>query len=500
MSIMGVDIGTTGTKAVVFKEEGSILASHYVEYPLHTPEPDQCELNPNEVWSAVKETITASAAGTAASDPLGAIGISTLGDSLTLIDRHGAALSNTVVGAADRRAIPQTAKIMERFDRVSLFEQTGEPLNAVCVIPKILWFRENRPEIYKKTARFTGWQEIVHLRLGLTPSMDYSLASKTMLMDIHHRDWAKDLLDACGLSPDQFYPLSPSHAIVGTLEGRYAHPLGLDPGTPVVAGGFDQCCCALGAGVLTAGKVANTIGTLEAITAISDSPRLQRTLLEGNYGCGFHVIQDSYFSLGYVTTSGGVLRWYRNTLGTEESSRARELNLDPYETIINSTDDRPSPLYILPSFAGAGTPWLDEREKGSIFGLTLGTEKRDIVKGILDGICYEVRLNLETLAASGITVESLRAVGGGTRSDRWMQLKADITGIPVEVTGVSEAGCLGAAFLAGLGAGLYSTPDDIDHIVKVNRVFEPRCQYRAQYDAGYEKYVELRKAVHGFVI
>lgn len=500
MSIMGVDIGTTGTKAVVFDEEGSILASHYIEYPLYTPEPDQCELDPNEVWSAVKETITGSAASTATNDPVGAIGISTLGDSLTLIDRHGAALSKTVVGAADRRAVPQTAKIMERFDRASLFEQTGEPLNAVCVIPKILWFRENRPEIYEKTARFTGWQEIVHLRLGLAPSMDYSLASKTMLMDIHHRDWVRDLMEACGLSPDQFYPLSPSHTIVGTLKSRYADPLGLDPGTPVVAGGFDQCCCALGAGVLTTGKAANTIGTLEAITAISDSPRLQHTLLEGNYGCGFHVIQDSYFSLGYVTTSGGVLRWYRNTLGTEESRRAREQNLDPYETIINSTDDRPSPLYILPSFAGAGTPWLDEREKGSIFGLTLGTEKRDIVKGILDGICYEVRLNLETLAGSGITVESLRAVGGGTRSDRWMQLKADITGLPIEVTGVSEAGCLGAAFLAGLGAGLYSTPGDIDHIVKVNRVFEPRRQYRAEYDAGYEKYVELRKAVHGLVI
>jgi len=500
MSIMGVDIGTTGTKAVVFNEEGDILASHYIEYPLYTPAPDQCELNPHEVWSAVKKTITAAAAHTTSRDPVKVIGISTLGDSLTLLDRHGDPLTNTLVGAADRRAVPQIDKLLERFDRVSLFEMTGEPLSAASVIPKILWFRDNRPEIFDRAARFTGWQEIVHHRLGLEPSMDYSLASRTMLLDIHKRDWARDLLNSCGLSPGQFYTLSPSHAVVGRLDSTYADPLGLDQGTPIVAGGFDQCCCALGAGVLSAGQVANTIGTLEGITAIFDSPHLQHTLLEGYYGCGFHVTGDSYFSLGYVTTSGGVLKWYRNTLAREEMERAQMLNMDPYEIIINSIADRPSPLYILPSFAGAGTPWLDEREKGSIFGLTLGTEKRDIVKGILDGICYEVRLNLETLAASGIVIESLRATGGGTRSDKWMQLKADIIGIPVEVTDVSEAGCLGAAFLGGLGAGLFSTPGDINHLVKVNRVFEPRSQYREPYDEGYEKYVKLRKTVQGLVI
>jgi xylulokinase len=497
---MGVDIGTTGTKAVVFDDVGSILASHYIEYPLYTPLAGQCELNPDEVWSAVKESITAAASKTTSRDPVTVLGISTLGDSLTLLDKNGSPLSNTLVGAADRRAVPQLDALMHHIDRVSLFEVTGEPLSAASVVPKIIWFRENKPEMFDQTAHFTGWQEIVHLRLGLDPSMDYSLASRTMLMDIHKRTWADEFLSSCGLSSDRFYPLAPSQHVVGTLTGTHAASLGLNPGITVVAGGFDQCCCALGAGVVSEGPVANTIGTLEGITAVSPSPRQQHSLLEGFYGCGIYVTGDSYFTLGYVTTSGGVLKWYRNTLGREEMEEAREHNRDPYELIIESVDDYPSPLFVLPSFAGSGTPWLNEREKGSMFGLTLGTEKRDIVKGILDGICYEVRLNLETLASSGIIIRSLRATGGGTRSDKWMQLKADITGIPVEVTDVHEAGCLGAAFLGGLGSGLYSSPGDIHQLVKVNRVFEPRPQYRKPYDQGYENYIKLRKTVQGLAI
>ena len=497
MSIMGIDVGTTGTKSVLFDDSGAIIASHYVEYPLHTPAPDQCELNPREVWAAVKDTMTVAAAHSSAVDPVKAIGISTLGDSLTLLDKKGEPLSNTLVGAADRRAVPQMEKLLQSYDRASLFDVTGEPLSAASVIPKILWFRDNKPDVFESTAKFSGWQEMVHQRLGLDPSIDYSLASRTMLMDVRKRDWATDLLHSCGLSPDQFHSLTPSYHVVGTLGSSVAETLGLQKGIPVVAGGFDQCCCALGAGVLSEGQAANTIGTLEAITVISKSLHLNPALLEGFYGCGIYVTGDSFFSLGYVTTSGGVLKWYRNILGKDEVEQARRQNSDPYDIILGSVDDKPAPVYVLPSFAGSGTPWLDEREKGSIFGLTLSTEKRDIVKGILEGICYEVRLNLETLSSAGIAIESLRATGGGTRSNTWMQLKADITGLPVEVTDVAEAGCLGAAFLGGLGTGLYNSPQDIHDLVKVNRVFEPRSRFHNLYNQSYETYMHLKKTVRG---
>jgi xylulokinase len=157
-------------------------------------------------------------------------------------------------------------------------------------------------------------------------------------------------------------------------------------------------------------------------------------------------------------------------------------------------------VYVLPYFAGAGTPWLDPNQRGAIFGLTLASERSEIVKGILDGTCYEIRINVESLAAAGIDITCFRAIGGGARSSRWMQLKADVTGIPVETTRVTEAGCLGAAFLAGLGSGIYGGPEDLEDIVRVDRTFEPRPGETARYRESYLMYRELRSRLEGLVI
>lgn len=500
MSLLGVDIGTTGTKAVVFDEAGHILASLYQDYPLYIPEPDQCELDPDEVWQAVTGVVKAASRDVQKKDPVRSIGISTLGDSVTPLDSAGNTLSTTVIGAADRRALPQTAWIEEHVSREDIFMHTGAPLHAYSAIPKIMWFRENRPDIFERTHKFTGWQEIMHLRLGLEPAMDFSLASRTMLVDIRNEDWAEDLLQACGLSSSLLFPLARAEHVVGRLDRQHARPMNLEPGVTVVTGGFDQCCCTLGAGVVIPGMAANSVGTLESIIAVSDRYRLELPLLEGNYGCGIHVTAGSYFSLGYVTTSGAVLRWYRDELGIAEKMQAREMDADPYELIIDSTEDRPSPVYLLPYFAGTGTPWLDTKQKGALFGLTLDTQRSDIVKAMLDGICYEVRVNLETMKSAGIEISALRSIGGGTRSDRWMQLKADITGVPIEVTEVAEAGCLGAAFLAGLGCGVYSAPSDIREIAVVKKVFETRQEHKRQYDERFEQYLELRERVKGLLI
>jgi xylulokinase len=425
------------------------------------------------------------------------VGISTLGDSLTLLDAVGSPISNTVVGAADRRAVKQTQWLHTQLGRDALFQKTGAPLHAFSMVPKIIWFRDNLPEEFARAARFTGWQEIIHTLLGVDPRMDYSLASRTMLLDIRAGDWAYDLLERCGISHRRFFPLAWASEIVGRTPRSL---LGLAPGVQIAAGGFDQCCCAIGAGVLRPGTAALSVGTLEALTAIYDRCRIEKPLLDGNHGCGFHALKGRYFSLGYVTTSGGVLRWYRDTFGAQETDAASKCGRDPYELIIEPVPDRPSSVYVLPYFAGAGTPWLDLNQRGSIFGLTLSTERSEIVKGILDGTCYEIRINVESLAAAGIDITRFRAIGGGARSNRWMQLKADVTGIPVETTRVAEAGCLGAAFLAGLGSGIYGSPQDLEGIVSVDRVFEPRPDQTARYQESFQMYRELRSRMEGLSI
>jgi len=497
MSLLGIDIGTTGCKAAAFDLSGEQLSSGYEEYPLIVPESDFCELDPRTVWEAVRGVIEKVANDVRVSDPVSAIGISTLGDSVTPLDRNGRPLYNTVVGAADRRAVRQAEWIEERMSREELFTLTGAPLHAYCTIPKILWFRENLPDVYERCAKFTGWQEIVHGNLGLDPAMDYSLASRTMLMDIHEKRWAEKLFEICGIEESLFHPLAGSSHEVGKLDAGHAALLGLEPGVSVVTGGFDQACCALGAGVLRGGEAALSLGTLEAVTAVYDRCSPDPSLLQGNYGASYHVLQDFFISFAYLTTAGAVLRWYRDTLGGAEVDEAARNGCDPYEVMIDSTSDRPSDVFVLPYFTGTGTPWLDLEQRGTLFGLTLDTERSDIIKGILDGICYETRLNIETMKQAGISIERLRAVGGGSKSKRWMQLKADITGIPVEVMRAGEAGCLGAAILAGLGAGVYKNVEELTDLARVGGTFEPRDRYRSSYEEHYHKYRELRERVRG---
>jgi len=314
-----------------------------------------------------------------------------------------------------------------------------------------MWFKEKLPEIYKKAYKFSGLQEIVHLKLGVKPAIDYSLAGHTGLLNIHTKDWAYELFDKCGIDHDKFFPLARSNSVLGEIDRIHREKLGLNSGVAVVAGGFDQCCAGLGAGVINPGIVSLSVGTLEAASVALKQCSLIDPLMEGNYGLSFHVVDGLYFSFAYIVTSGAILRWYRDTLGLPEVQYAKKRNLDPYDVIINSTSDRPSKVYIMPYFAGTGTPWLDPKQKGTIFGLSLDTDRKEIVKGILDGICYEIRLNLEILNRAGIRIDRLRAVGGGVKSSRWMQLKADIIGVPVETAMVNEAGCLGASFLAGQG-------------------------------------------------
>lgn len=485
---MGLDIGTTGCKAVTFDLSGNVLSSDYRSYETCFPAPGQCELDTEEVWRAVKAVIQGAARPVDARDPVEAIGISTLGDSLTLLDHSGRPLSRTVLGAADRRAIDQAHWLEKKIGREKLFQMTGAPPHAFCVIPKILWFREHQPEIFKRTAKFSGLQEIVHLRLGLSPTMDYSLAGRTMLLDIRCHRPAEELYAEAGLDGTSFFPLGSAAQVVGHAEGSAATELSLRGNVAVVVGGFDQSCCALGAGVVQEGSAALSVGTLEAITPVFKDLRLDQRLLTGNHGCIPGLVDGYFTSLAYVTTSGSVVKWYRDSLCSSDVSLG---------DLMRSVPESPSGLYVLPYFAGTGTPWLDETQAGMMFGLNLETTKAQILKGILEGIAFEIKLNIDSLRQASIPIERLRAIGGGARSDAWMQLKSDIAGVPIERTLVTEAGCLGAAFMAGMGIGRYSRLEDIKGLVSFDRVFEPRVRVSRSYEPSYAAYIEIRKHIVG---
>lgn len=500
MSLLGLDIGTTGCKAVVFDEQGKILSSAYREYPLEIPTPGRCELNTEQAWQAIVAVIQNAAREVKDRDPVLALGVSAIGDATTPIDRQGKALGASVVGSPDLRAIPQVEWIAQNIGREKVYQATGVALHTMCVIPKVMWFRQNHPDVYERAWKFAGWQEILQVRLGLEPVLDFSQACRSAGLNIHTLHWDSDLLKACEIDEQKFCRLATSRHIVGEIDVSHARLFGLSPGVRVVAGGFDQACAALGCGVFEADKASLSIGTVEFVTAVSDTLLLENSLLEGNHGCGLHVLSGHYTSLAYIITAGAVLRWYRDTLGLPEKQAAEEQGADPYDYLIAQTPARPARVYVFPYFAGTGTPWLDTRQRGSMFGLALDTERNEIVKGILDSLCYELRLNLESLAASGFDVKKLHASGGGARSARWMQLKADIAGVTIETTQIQEAGCLGAAFLAGLAIGVYDSERDILSLLRFDNVYEPRPAIWSRYEDAFHTYQEIRERLKNLTV
>jgi len=492
MSLLGIDVGTTGCKAVAFNETGNILASAYREYPLISPQPGWLELDPLQVWSLVKEVIKeVTSSSRLKYDPVKAMAVSALGEAVTPIDNSGNPLYHTII-ALDSRAIPQCRWWEENFSRKRIFEITGMPLHPMYSLNKILWFRDNLPEVFNHTWKFLCWEDLVYYRLGLPPTIDYSLAARTMIFDIREKKWSPQILSLANLGGEKLAEPKPSGAVVGDISGELANELGLPRGTLVATGGFDQPCAALGAGIVESGIAVDGLGTVECITPAFAHPVLSNELLEGNFPCLPHVVEGMYVSLAFSFTGGSLLRWYRDNFGLREIEEAKQRGVDPYELIIARASTHPADIFILPHFVGTGTPWLDPRSKGAILGLTLSTTKAEIIRSILEGVTYEMMLNLKTMEKAGIKLEELRATGGGAKSHLWLQLKANMFGKKVVTLNVTEGGCLAVALLAGQAAGIYpSVKDAVKEVVQIKEEFYPDPEIQSHYQERYQIYAQI---------
>jgi xylulokinase len=270
--------------------------------------------------------------------------------------------------------------------------------------------------------------------------------------------------------------------VLGEIAPGIAADLGLASGALAVVGGHDQCAGTLGIGGIGEGIVMDSTGTVECVAVASPRLVLDHRLLEGNLPIEPHTVAGMYVVLGWSSVGGALLKWYRDTFARAEVAEAERTGRRSYDLILDQAVEGPSPVLILPHFVGSGTPALDPLSKGAILGLTLSTTAGQIIKGILDSVTYEIKLSIDAMEAAGITVRELRAMGGGAKSPRWLQTKADITGKPVTAMDVSEAPCLGCAMLAGVATGAYaSIQDAVAAVVRVNRTYEPNPQLQAQY-------------------
>lgn len=492
MSILGLDVGTTGVKAVAFREDGSCLATAYREYNLISPRPGHLELSPNQVLAAVTQATTEIGAVTR-DDPIRSLACSTLGEAAAPIGADGNVTGGAIVGF-DSRGAEEFEELLGHLSRDEIFAITGHGANSSHTLLKILWLRKHQPETFAKTARFLCFGEFVMHSLGIEPRAEPSIAARTLAFDIHKREWSARILAAADLSPDLFARPAPSGTSVGEVSAAASRTFGLPEGAVIATGLHDQPAGILGSGVQP-GETMLAVGTVICL-GIRLKSRPSGGAMADNNLCYYPTYgKDQYASIAYNWTGGSLLKWYRDTLAGPELAEAEERGVDPYETITANLPEPPTGLLVLPHFSMSGTPYLDPQALGAILGLRLTTQRKEIVKALLEGLLYEIRLNAELLSDAGIQIDLYKAIGGAAKSAVWMQLAADILGRPVAVTTVTEGAALGVALLGARAAGILQSDNEMDAIVASHshqdRVFEPRPHHAKRYDERFAIYREI---------
>ena len=495
MSLLGIDVGTTGCKVIAFREDGEILAQTYGEYPLIHPQPGWSELNGNVVWEIVSEGIREVASQTI-SDPIEAISVASQSEAVTPVRGNSDVLANAIT-TFDSRTSGICDKILKDITHLEVMQITGMPPSDIHTLAKLVWIKRNQPDLYKKVWKFFGFADFVNFRLGVQPIVDYSLAARTMAFDIINKTWSDRMFELADIDVSLFPDTVQSGTIIGEIGKKVSGELCLPGGVVVVAGGHDQPCGALGAGIIRGREVMDATGTVECIAPAFGEPVINQQMIDGNFACYPHVVEGLYVTLGFVSSGGVILRWFRDTFSETEIARATAENRDVYDILLEDIPDSPGTAMLLPHFTGSGTPHLDLESKGAIVGLTLSTTKGELLKAILEGISYEIKQNLTMLQDAGVEINEVRAIGGGAKSDKWLQLKADMFGKKVIALDISEGVCLGTAILAGTAIGKYNSIEEaVDLLVKPKETYYPREEIAQEYDEKLKVYEKIYSALN----
>jgi xylulokinase len=491
MSVLGLDVGTSSCKAIVIDEKGQVLAYAQRGYAMSAPYPGRLEVDPAQLWHAVQASIQEVAAAVT-KDPISVLSIATMGDSFVPVDGRGEPVGNYIL-ASDVRSTGETELLVRELGYERIFEITGMPPHPINTLTKIFWIKNNDPDSFARTAQYLCAEEFGVSRLGLSPTTSYSNACRTMAFDIKNEKWSVEMMGVVGLTEECFPAAVPSGQVVGEVPGSIATSLQLPKGVKVVSGGMDQACGALGVKAVRDGIIEDSLGTVEAISftierSVVDG-QLRRNLLDGHYSINCHVIGDKYLIMALVLSAGSTLRWFGENFGRETTSmRGKGL----WDLPLSDEGLVPTRLIFLPYLAGSGTPTMNPLARGILMGLDLGINRDDLLKAILQGIVHEVAINVNRLERLGVPIEEIRCVGGGSKSDYWLQLRADMLARPVLRMSQSEAAVVGAALLAGIGGGIWrSVEEALEYVVRVERVFEPHAQYQEFYQLQNKIYREL---------
>ena len=499
--LLGLDFGTTNVKAVVFSEDGRILSQASNPTPIHNEGHLRAVHHGEEMWQAAAATI-GQAMDKLADKHIEGLAISSLAEAVVPVDADGRVLYPTIAWFDDR-TIPQRDWWRERLGAVRIFHICGTHLDHIFSINKIMWMRDQEPDVCRRTVRWLGVNDYLNYRLTGEQMTSPSIASRTMAFDVAARNWSTTMLDMAEMSPEQMPPVRESSSLVGRVTSKSAEQTGLQVGTPVYLGGHDHICGALAVGVVAPGPVLNSLGTTEVLLVAMDrfNPQGEDPEKQGfSHGC--HVVPGKYYAFGGVRGAGHVTEWLRQLYGKGLAGENAALS-DVYQAMTEAGLAAPrgaKGLFVLPFIAG-GRPHRDAEARGVFFGLRTNHTAGDIIRATYEGLSYELRYSIGLLENfSGSPIRRLTGIGGGTRNELWLRVKADITGRPIDLSALTENAALGAALLAGLGSGIYSdVADATRQVYRVDRTIEPDPAAHDAYSQWYEEvylplYPQLRSS------
>ena len=487
MYFLGIDSSTTATKALLMDSAGQVLAAAATEYPFETPRPLWSEQHPDLWWDGAQKSICAVMQRSGV-DPaqIGGVGLTGQMHGLVLLDAAGEVLRPAILWN-DQRTQAQCDEIHRRIGKEKFIQITGNVALTGFTAPKILWVKENEPEVYARAAHVLLPKDYVRLKLTGTYAMDKADGAGTVLMDLRKRDWSDEILAALEIPRAWMPPTYEGPRITGFLTAEAARATGLKTGTPVMAGGGDQAAQAVGVGAVCEGIVALTLGTSGVVFATSDGPFIEP---EGRLHAFCHSVPDKWHMMGVMLSAAGSLRWYRDTFAPLHSYD--EL-LGPAANIPAGSDG----LFFLPYLTGERTPHPDPLARGAFVGLTVRHKMTHMTRAVLEGVAFGLRDSFELMKSAGLgEITQVRVSGGGAKSPLWRQILADVFGCELVTVNTTEGAAYGAALLAAVGAGAYSSVEAAcEAAVQVTGSTLPSSEQVKAYDKIYPLYRELYPAL-----
>lgn len=482
--LLGIDIGTSACKVAVFEKNGNVLAQSNQPYQLYYPHPGWVEQDADEWWSAICDGIrdVLDQSGIAPADIAG-VGIDGQSWSAIPVDKEGNALARTPIWMDTRaRDICERVKSEVGFERI--FEVAGNDFLPSYTTPKMLWFKENAPDVFQKTDKFLQSNSYIAMKLTGVMSMDVSQGYGVHFFKMDNRTVDADLAKEFGLSADLIPQLYGCHDVIGGVTAEAAKRTGLAEGTPVVAGGLDAACGTLGAGVYLPGQTQEQGGQAGGMSICVDHALAHPKLI-----LGAHVVPGMWLLQGGTVGGGGTLRWFRQEFGADQS-------FDELTALAEQVPAGSEGVIFLPYMAGERSPIWNPDAKGVYYGLGFDKTKGHLVRATLEGVAYSLEHNLRVAAETGAKVGELTAMGGASNSRLWTQIKADVTGKTIKVPTSDTATTLGAAILAGVGVGVYEGFEEaVKETIVITRVQEPDMEAHEQYQKYMQMYLDLSEAL-----